>query len=265
MRLPVTEFAEITDNTVHSPVILHAPHGGTWIPEAVRDQFIVSDTELQTELNHMTDHSTDEMARLARDAGGASAVINRLSRLVVDVERFDDESEEKNQVGMGVLYTHGAQRSRIREMPRDMRPLKQFYADYAATMTRLCEQALARHGRAIIFDVHSYNTLPLGHELHTHEPRPELCVGYEEPHCGATLRGQVRDAFAEFQQGDNQTFHGAYVPLKYYQREPRVQSVMLEIRRDQYLDERTFTASSERVGELGAALTRLVESAAEAA
>lgn len=253
-------LVEVSDEAARTPVILHAPHGGTQIPAAVRDQFVIDDARLSAEQDALVDHATDVLARKALGDSSASAVINLLSRLVVDVERFDDPNEEKNAVGMGVLYTHGAERQHLRNLPADVSALKQFYNDYAATMTRLTERALATHGRALIIDIHSYPTTPQGHELHTHEPRPELCVGFEEFHCSPALRENVREAFAEFEQGDNQTFHGSYVPLPYYRSDPRVQSVMLEIRRDQYLNEKAVRPDPARVDRLAAGVTQLIRS-----
>lgn len=252
------DLVEVTDKTGKSPIILHAPHGGTQIPATVRDQFVVDDAGLRAEQEALVDHATDTLARKALDDSPVSSVINQLSRLVVDVERFDDASEEKNAVGMGVLYTHGAERQLLRNLPADTSALKQFYNDYAATMTRLTERALAHHGRALIIDLHSYPTTPQGHELHTHEPRPELCVGFEPFHCSPALRENVREAFAGFAQGDNQTFHGSYVPLPHYRSDSRVQSVMLEIRRDQYLDEKTVRLDPARINRLAAGVRQLI-------
>ena len=107
----------IIDATERSPVILHAPHGSTSIPVAFRGDFVIGDAALKRELLALTDHGIDRMVRRALDWCAASAVIAEVSRLVVDVERFPGEEEEMNAVGMGVLYTHGAWREPIREVP----------------------------------------------------------------------------------------------------------------------------------------------------
>ncbi len=259
-ELRLRDWVKVVDDTERSPVIIHAPHGGTSIPEESRDEFVITDGELDAEILALTDHAVDAFARAALRQAGGSAVINRLSRFVVDVERFPGPEEEKNAVGMGVLYTHGSQRQLARSIPAEaVASYMRFFDEYSSVLANLVNLAIARHGRAIIVDVHSYHRAVLPHELHASEPRPELCVGYEEFHIDAELRDAVATCFADFEQGDNQTFHGSYVPLEHYQRDKRVQSVMLEIRRDRYMDEVTGKRDARRVRAIGASLASLVE------
>ena len=44
-----------------SSIVLHLPHASTLIPENLRDDFLLSDQELQAELNRITDHATDRI------------------------------------------------------------------------------------------------------------------------------------------------------------------------------------------------------------
>jgi N-formylglutamate amidohydrolase len=193
----------------------------------------------------------------------ASAVINGLSRFVVDVERFDDETEEMRAAGMGVLYTHGSHGQRIRDLDDlETPPLKAFYSAYSDTMRALTDAAIEQHGRAVIIDVHSYPRRALPYELHADEHRPELCVGFEQPHASDKLLATVAEVFGNFEMRPNEPFHGAYVPLAHYRRDTRVQTVMLEIRRDCYMDESTLVVDAEAFTAVREALGRLVASVA---
>lgn len=231
--MSLADFVTVTERD--SPVILHAPHGSRVIPDRYGAAFTLDAAELDAELHRMTDHFTDE---LVTSITGASSIVNHLSRLVVDVERFPDASEEMNQVGMGVLYTHGSQRQEIRRPTSDnLEELMAFFRDYSQRFARLVDATLERHGRAVILDVHSYPQHPLPYELHAGSPRPELCIGFEPFHATGELLARVRRAFAHLEHGDNAPFVGSYVPLKHYRTDARVESVMLEIRRDVYLNE----------------------------
>lgn len=252
----------IIDATDRSPVILHAPHGSTRIPVAFRSDFVIDDAALERELLALTDHGVDRMVRRALDSCAASAVIAEVSRLVVDVERFPSDEEEMNAVGMGVLYTHGAWRERIREVPEATRvALMAHFERYSLALERLVDRAVERHGRAVVIDVHSYAMVALPYELHADDRRPALCIGYDERHVNASLLDCVRAAFRHLEPADNEPFAGAYVPLKHFGRDRRVQSVMLELRRDRYMDERSGRLEATAVDALGDAVAQLAKAA----
>ena len=81
--------------------LIHVPHASIMIPREVREQFILTDEELSPEAIESADLHTDELARAAWPS--ARILTASVSRLVVDVERFADDSEEQDRVpGSGV-------------------------------------------------------------------------------------------------------------------------------------------------------------------
>jgi N-formylglutamate amidohydrolase len=252
-----TALLRLIDNSATTPVILHAPHGGRAIPAEYLHSYVISPAELEAEKDVMTDHFTDELVGVIT---GASAVINGLSRFAVDVERFPDDTEEMNAVGMGVLYTHGSRRQEIRRVSAAAeQPLMDYFATYSARFTELVDATLAVHGRAVIFDVHSYPEAELSYELHGGGYRAPLCVGSEPFHASVDLLATVDGCFADLDSHANAPFAGSYVPLKHYRSDARVSSVMLEIRRDVYMDEATVTRKPAGFASLQGSLQLLVD------
>ncbi|MFI5799238.1 N-formylglutamate amidohydrolase [Streptomyces sp. NPDC051677] len=237
-----------------SPVILHVPHSARQIPADVRGGIVLDGAALERELNHITDSHTTE---LAEEAARLAAVtpwlfVNRLSRLVVDPERFPDEREEMRAVGMGAVYTRTTHGEVLRPAETDCEPLlARYFRPYAQAMTDAVAERLAAVGRAVVVDVHSYPSEPLPYELHGEGPRPPVCLGTDAFHTPPELLAAAQEAFgaAVGETGLDSPFSGAYVPLEYYGKDPRVSALMVEIRRDTYM--------TEPGGPAGPGLTRL--------
>ncbi|MET7683885.1 N-formylglutamate amidohydrolase [Streptomyces sp. NPDC005423] len=224
-----------------SPVILHVPHSAREIPAGVRADLVLDDAELTRELDHITDGHTAELAAEAAQLCVPTPwrFVNRLSRLVVDPERFPDEREEMLAVGMGAVYTRTTHRAALRAAGHDPAPLvDRYFRPYARAMTEAVAGRLAATGRAVVIDVHSYPSTPLPYELHGTGPRPPVCLGTDPFHTPPALLSAAREAFAPCGgTGLDTPFGGAYVPLEYYGREPAVSALMVEIRRDTYMTE----------------------------
>jgi N-formylglutamate amidohydrolase len=258
-EIDLTRLFTLADNSTSTPVILHAPHGSRFIPEELKHSFSISSSELEVEKDHMTDHFTND---LVASMSGASSLVNGLCRFVVDVERFPDEREEMLAVGMGAFYTQGSQKQKIRDTAEISNPaLREFFDAYSNAFTELVQRTVDTHGRAVIIDVHSYPKQPLPYELHSNENRPQLDIGADSAHTSALLVGEVVKAFSHLEVGINESFHGTYVPLRFYEaQDSRVQSVMLEIRRDTYMDESSVTVIAEGFSQLQRSLQTLITS-----
>ncbi|MGX1812072.1 N-formylglutamate amidohydrolase [Nocardia sp. NPDC055321] len=224
-----------------SPVILHVPHSARRIPPDVRADIVLDDPALERELDHITDAHTAELSAAA--AAGARMrpwrFVNRLSRLVVDPERFPDEREEMAAVGMGAVYTRTTDRKILRPDAFDPAELlDRYFHPYARAMADLVTDRLRATGRAVILDVHSYPTKPLAYELFAAGGRPPICLGTNDFHTPPKLTAFAAAVFAGFGGVAVDTpFAGTYVPLDRYRSEPRVTALMVEIRRDVYMAE----------------------------
>jgi len=224
-----------------SPVILHVPHSAREVPAEARAGIVLDEDALERELDHITDAHTAELAEAAARAAEVTPwrFVNRLSRLVVDPERFPDEREEMLSVGMGAVYTRTTHRATLRAEDTDPRPLiDRYFRPYAQAMTDAVAARLAAVGRAVIIDVHSYPTEPLPYELHGEGPRPPVCLGTDSFHTPPELTAAARKAFAPVgETGLDSPFAGTYVPLEFHRKDARVAALMVEIRRDTYMTE----------------------------
>ena len=70
--------------------------------------------------------------------------------------------------------------------------------------------------------------------------RPEICIGTDAYHTPAWLRDATVELFREagFTTAINHPFAGAMVAQDFYQTDKRVIALMIEVRRDLYMDER---------------------------
>ncbi|MCX4885421.1 N-formylglutamate amidohydrolase [Streptomyces sp. NBC_00847] len=259
---PDTPPFRLLPGAAHSPVILHVPHSAREIPAEVRAGIVLDEAALERELDHITDAHTAELADAAaqRCAVTPWRFVNRLSRLVVDPERFPDEREEMSSVGMGAVYTRTTHRGVLRPADADPEPLiERYFRPYARAMTEAVADRLAATGRAVIIDVHSYPSVLLPYELHGAGPRPPVCLGTDSFHTPSELSAAAREAFAVCgETGLDSPFSGTYVPLDFYGKEPRVGALMVEIRRDTYMNEPGGRAGPG-VTRLASALAALVD------
>ncbi|WP_030743427.1 N-formylglutamate amidohydrolase [Streptomyces sp. NRRL S-31] len=240
MTDPTASF-ELLAGAADSPVLLHVPHSARTVPADVREGIVLDDAELERELDHITDAHTAEIAARAAALAGRTPwrFVNRLSRLVVDPERFPDDREEMLAVGMGAVYTRTTHRGELRPADTDPEPLlARYFRPYASAMAEAVAGRLAATGRAVVIDVHSYPAAPLPYELHGSGPRPPVCLGTDAFHTPPELTRAAREAFAGCgETGLDSPFAGTYVPLEFHGTDARVGALMVEIRRDTYMTE----------------------------
>ena len=217
------------------------PHSSTRIPGPVRERILLDDDALDAELRAMTDAHTDLLAhRISERVTNREpwSFVNGLSRLVVDPERFPDEREVMNSVGMGAVYMRTSTGARLRAGSPAHRAelITTLFEPYSRALADLVDDRLAATGCAVIFDLHSFPKEPLPYELYPHDERPVICLGADDRHTPAGLLEAARELFAPLGSvAINQPFRGTYVPLRHYGRDDRVTSIMLELRRDAYL------------------------------
>ncbi len=229
-------------------IIVHIPHSSTKIPKLFRKEFLPEKEKLHSELLCMTDWYTDELF----SCPGCLPVVHQYSRLVCDPERFlDPEEEIMWRKGMGMYYTRMSDGDRLKRdplsSPEGLRAYGKALKIYRLHHSRLTE-AVRRHleqfDRALLIDGHSFSetVLPYEPKENIHLVRPEICLGADPYFTPAPLQNAAREYFtkAGLEVAVNSPFAGAIVPEPFYsQRDRRVRSLMIEVNRSLYMDEKT--------------------------
>jgi len=209
-------------------IILHIPHASIVLPTDV--EFLLGHEALAYEVDAMTDHHTDRLFYLL----GARRCVFPVSRLVVDPERFIEDSMES--VGMGVVYTHTAAGEALRAISEIDRLalINSYYHPHHTALTRMADECLEKHNQCLIIDCHSFPAQPLPYENDLN--RPDICIGTDAFHTQPELEATLVNSFQEYgySVAINSPFAGSLVPIDFYRKEPRVQSIMVELNRRLY-------------------------------
>ena len=250
--------------TGRAPVVVHVPHAGLDLPADVAADLRLDPAGLAAEVLAMTDWGTAELAHGLSELG-ATLLVNRVSRLVVDVERYPDPLEESmEQVGMGAVYTRTSQGAVLRDEDPDRSAavradlVARYHTPWHAALTEEVARVVAAHGWCVIVDLHSYPSRPLPYELSPDTPRPEVCLGTDPSATPEAVVELAETVLADhgFATARDTPFAGAITPAA-FAADRRVASLMLEVRRDVVCDE-TTGAPHDGLGSLRSAIGELV-------
>lgn len=235
-------YFELRKGDSSIPLVANIPHSSTYVPPGMRCLFALSDGELEKEAGLMADLYTDELFSCAYELGGM-AVVTRMSRLVLDPERFENDDEEPmSKKGMGVIFTKTADGRQLREAPADRECLlERYYRPYHSVLEREVGSCMKKFGKCLILDCHSFSSIPLPYESDQDANRPDICLGTDPLHSPRSLVEAAVNYFQSrgFSTALNRPFAGTYVPLKFYNEDFRVGSMMIEVNKRLYMDETT--------------------------
>ena len=231
-------------------MILHIPHSST----------CTGDYKLNNkdrEVLRMTDHYTDDLY----DFKDASQIILPISRLICDVERFeDDELESMSKFGMGVCYTTDTEGKKLRDISSEEREsiLNKYYRPHHQRLSNEVDGELEKDASALIVDCHSFPDKSYYFNSDFNKKRPDICIGGDSFHTPIELINIVKKFFLSYGYivGVNNPYSGTMVPLKHYKKDSKVNSVMIEINRKLYMDEEGY--KTEHYDELKSELNELL-------
>jgi N-formylglutamate amidohydrolase len=224
-------------------LILHIPHSSTFIP--LKDGFVSNPTKIEQEIIKLTDWYTDDLF----DSQVDNKIIASFSRIFCDVERFaDDELEFMSKVGMGVLYEKLDSDEILRKVTPELREkiLIDYYWKHHNFFTSSVEQLLELNEECLIIDCHSFPSNPLQKAINQNPNTPDFNIGTDSFHTPKKYIEASKTYFENlgYSLGIDWPYSGSIVPMKYYQKDKRVTSIMLEVNRRMYLNEPTNEKSN---------------------
>ena len=187
------------------------------------------------------DHYTDELFELPHSV----MVKFPYSRLLVDVERYRDSTDEPMEgVGMGAIYSKTTDGRELKHVG-DRATLMNLYDKHHEALSVAVQRSLAIDGKCLIVDGHSFPEKPLSCDLDQGKERPDICIGTDPFHTPQDLVRRLRAHFEEhgLSVEVDRPYSGTMVPLDYYGRDQRVSSVMIEVNRRLYLKPRSSDKS----------------------
>jgi N-formylglutamate amidohydrolase len=162
------------------------------------------------------------------------------SRVFCDVERFENDAEEiMSTFGMGAVYTHFDNGENLRAVTPNLRNriMQDYYWEHHNKFTLAVTAELEKHGKCLIVDCHSYPSTPITRDLNQSPTRPDFNIGIDAFHTPQFIIDASVAFFEEkgYSLGVDWPYSGTIVPINFYQKNPNVFSIMLEINRGLYL------------------------------
>ncbi|OGN33910.1 MAG: hypothetical protein A3I39_01460 [Candidatus Yanofskybacteria bacterium RIFCSPLOWO2_02_FULL_47_9b] len=251
-------YFEVSNNE-NSSIICNVPHAGTAIPEEFRKSFVLTQEELDTEAEYMADKHTDVL--YSELLYVSSFIMSKISRIVVDIERFQNEEDEPMaKVGMSAFYTRTSSGMALRNISQEMKNiLERIYNDYHDSFADTVDLVLKKNNLALIVDCHSFPSVPRIYESDQKSERPDICIGTDEYHTPQKMTYLLKKNLEDvgYSVKINTPFSGSIVPTRYYQKDRRVLSIMVEVNRTLYMNEENFK-KLKNISEVGRTVSRCI-------
>jgi len=247
------------------PLLISVPHDGREVPQDIAVRMTAAGAGIPD-----TDWDVTQLYDFA-EAMGASRVVAKYSRYVVDLNRSaDDGVLYPGQLVTGLcpqetfagdrIYREGG----VGEDETAARVAK-YWRPYHDRIRATLEAMRAEHGFALLWDAHSIpSVVPrlFDGEL------PILNLGSD---CGASCRGEIENAVvavadaSHYSSVINGRFTGGFITRHYGDPENRFQALQLEIAQRAYMDEEVLSFDEEQAQNLRATLRTMLQAFLDAA
>lgn len=119
------------------------------------------------------------------------------------------------------------------------RILNEYYWKHDNILTDRVKYQLEKFDVTTIVDCHSFPQIAINRALDKSDFRPDFNIGTDDFHTPKKFIDASITFFNDkgYSLGIDKPYSGSMVPIQYYQKDKRVQSIMLEINRRLYLNE----------------------------
>lgn len=249
------------------PVVVDVPHAGEWIPEAVAAELVVGDQVLRRDLDLYVDQLWEAAPRL-----GATLIVSKVSRYVVDLNRAGDDVSGETVVGAqaierpgyygdrGVVWRTTTDGTPVMAGPMTQdafaRRIAAYHSPYHDAIEAELERVKAQFGFAILIDGHSMPSL--GRRGHTDAGalRADIVPGdLDGAACSSALRRIVVDTYREhgYRVAPNEPYKGGWITRRWGRPRDHLHAIQIEVNRRLYMDEATFKIKRQGIERLRAA------------
>ncbi|WP_206378304.1 N-formylglutamate amidohydrolase [Sneathiella limimaris] len=241
------------------PLVLDSPHSGTSYPD---DFNYVSDLNV---LRRAEDTYVHELYGAAPSLGAVligaefprsfidvNRGLNEIDTSIIDGDWDGDVSEsEKAAAGIGLIWRINQENNNIYDRLLSVDEVKNrissYWQPYHDCLKETLDEVHAKFGKVVHINCHSMPKM--SNESSKEGPgvvRPEICLGDRRgTTCDPRLVELVKTTFEElgYQVNVNEPYAGVELVRAYSNPSAGRHSLQIEIRRDLYMDERTFEKS----------------------
>ena len=243
-----------------APLLISVPHDGRELTPAIHKRVTPAARRLPD-----TDWHVARLYEFAAELG-ASTIVARYSRYVVDLNRpSDDTNLYEGQVATGLCprYTFDGEPlyiddASISDDETEQR-VERYWRPYHERLEAALDELRSQHGYALLWDAHSIpSKVPLlfGGKL------PVLNIGtWGDRSCDPKVSRELLDIASNspYSAVLNGRFVGGYITRRYGRPERGVQAVQLETAQRAYMDEETGSYDEARAARFRETLQRLLE------
>jgi len=246
-----------------APLLISLPHDGVAVPAEIAARLTESARRVPD-----TDWHVARLYGFAMELG-ASVLVPRYSRYVVDLNRSSDDVSlypGQNTTGLcpvvqfsGQPVYEPGQEPSINEIAARV---ETYWRPYHAALARELDRLHAMHGRAVLWEAHSIRSIvPFLFDGRLPDFNLGTAGGTSCSHALQERLTRVLEGQADYSFVVNGRFKGGYITRHYGQPDRGIDAVQLELAQVNYMDEQAYLYLAEVASPTQALIRRLLEAA----